>query len=182
MLVILSGISGVGKNTIITKLKEKNPEILFYKNATSRERRPGEDLYYYLSKEEFLNRVENDELVEYEEVHGNYYGTLKSEMQKIIDNPNKIYMRDIEVKGNRNLRKYLNGKVKVLSIFLEAPDDVLFERLIARGESEERARVRLSRANLEREYICDYDYVVENIDLEKAVHEIEQYIDLEFKK
>lgn len=176
MLVILSGASGVGKNTIIYKLAEKFDNMVFFKNATTRAKRPGENMYYYLTNEEFQKKIENDELVEHEDVHGFFYGVLKSEAQKVIDNPETIYIRDIEVHGNINVRKYLQGKAKFLSIFIDAPDDVLMQRLLDRGESEERAKVRLGRAAHERTFKSNYDYIVENIDLEKAIDEIENII------
>jgi guanylate kinase len=183
MLVILSGVSGVGKNTIISKLMNNHKNIQFLKvSATTREKRPGEDLYIYLSEEEFLKKQENNEFLETEEVHGFHYGTLKSGLQKAIDNKDIIYMKDVEVHGNTKIRNYLKGKAKVLSIFLDAPDDVLMARLLNRGESEERAKVRLERARLERQTTADYDYIVENVDLDKTIATIEKYIEIEQSK
>lgn len=76
-----------------------------------------------------------------------------------------------------NVRKYLEGKVPMISIFLEVPDEELARRLLARGESEERIKVRLARRELERSYKKHFDLVIENIDLEKTVQEISDFID-----
>lgn len=178
MLVIFSGASGAGKNTIINKLLDIYQNMVFFKNATTRPVRIGEEnSYYYMSNEEFEKKIENDELVEHQNVHGYYYGVLKSEAQNVIDHPELIYVRDIEVYGNRNVREYLKGKAPVLSIFVDAPDDVLKVRLLGRGESEERAEVRLSRAKTERAFKSDYDFCIDNIDLEKTITKVKNIID-----
>lgn len=169
MLLILSGVSGVGKSTVIRELTKSYENMHFFKSATTRPMRPNEDLYVYMSPEEFSASKDKGMFFETEEVHGYMYGTQMVVLEKIVNNPQNIYIKDIDVRGNRNFRNYLKNKVKVLSIFLEAPDDVLFDRLIKRGESEERAKVRISRSKMEREYISDYDLIIENIDLQKTL-------------
>lgn len=169
MLVIMSGVSGVGKNTIIRNLMKEYENIQFFKSATTRPVRQGEDIYINLSPEEFEEYKKRGEFFETEEVHGYMYGTRNADLEKIIQNPQTIYIKDIEVHGNRRFRNFLKGKAKVLSVFLEAPDEVLFDRLIKRGETEERARVRISRSKMEREYKSDYDLVIENLDMEKTL-------------
>ena len=177
MVVIVSGPSGSGKTTVINQLL-KSGKFKFFKSATSRPRREGEpDHHYFITEEEFLERIKRGEFFEYEEVHGLHYGVLWKEINDIIADKKYDYIRDIEVKGNVNLRKYLDGKTPYVSIFLDAPDDVLYQRLIARGESEERARIRLQRNQLERQYKNHYDAVIENIDLDKTVKAVAQAIE-----
>ena len=169
MLVIMSGVSGVGKNTVIRKLMEEYPNMHFFASATTRPVRPGEDIYVNMTEEEFLKAKAANEFFETVEAHGFHYGTFMKDVNKIIEEDKNIYIKDIEVIGNRTFRKFLEGKAKVLSIFLEAPDDILFDRLVKRGESEERARIRISRSKMERQYKKDYDLIIENIDLDKTL-------------
>lgn len=169
MLVVMSGVSGVGKNTIIKRLMQEYSNMYFFKSATTRPIRPGEDIYISMTEQEFLSAKERGEFFETVEAHGFHYGTFKKDLQRFIDEPEKIFIKDIEVLGNREFRKFLKGKAKVLSIFLEAPDDVLFDRLVKRGESEERARVRISRSKMERGFKKDYDLIIENLDIEKTL-------------
>ena len=170
MLVIISGVSGVGKNTVIKNLMKDYENIHFFKSVTTRPYREGdEEIYINLSSEEFEQYKAQGEFFETVEVHGYMYGTKNSDLKKIIQNQQTIYIKDIDVHGNRRFRTYLKNKAKFLSIFLEAPDEVLFERLIKRGETEERARIRISRSKMEREYKSDYDLIIENIDLEKTL-------------
>lgn len=177
MLIIISGCSGVGKNTVISQLIKRNPNLKFLKTCTSRNPRVGEDVvngnYIYLTKEEFDKKVKNDEFFEYEEIHTNFYGVLKSSLEDVIKDEYD-YIKDIGVLGQINLVRELSDKVKVLSIFLTAPRDVLIERLKGRGEAD--IDLRLSRMEFELSYIKNYDYVIENINLDKTVQKIEKII------
>ena len=172
MLVIMSGVSGVGKNTIIRNLMKEYDDIYFFKSATTRPVREGEDIYINLTPEEFAEYKNRGEFFETEEVHGFMYGTRNVDLKKIIENPQTIYIKDIEVHGNRRFRKFLKDKAQVLSIFLEAPDEILFDRLVKRGESEERAILRISRSKMERKYKSDYDLIIENLDMKKTLKTI----------
>jgi guanylate kinase len=176
MLIILSGVSGVGKNTVIKELMKTYKNMHFFLSATTRPPRPEENLYINLTPDQFAKAKEAGEFFETEEVHGFMYGTRKCDLETIIQNPENIYIKDIDVHGNRRFRNFLQGKAKVLSIFLEAPDDVLLDRLIKRGESEERAKIRISRSKMEREYKCDYDIVIENLNLQKTLDTINAFI------
>ena len=176
MLVILSGVSGVGKNTIIQKLLDKYDNFHFFKSATTRPPRPGETIYDFMSAEEFKEKLLNGEFFETEDSHGFWYATQYKELQKIIDNPQDIFIKDIEVHGAEKLKEYFKDKGEVMSFFIEAPDEVLAERLRGRGESEERIQIRLSRGVMERLYKDNYDLVIDNYDLDETVKTIENYI------
>lgn len=182
MFIIFSGVSGSGKNTVMNELlkKRKNLFILEQSSATTREKRESDAIYNtykYMTKDEFEKGISEGEFFEFEEVHGCYYGVLNEALNRVIDNPQNDYMRDIDVKGNIKLRNYLKDKCGVLSIFLDAPDDVIYDRLIKRGESEERARIRLSRGGLEREYKDQFDVCIENLDLNDTVNKICGFLD-----
>lgn len=186
MFVAISGISASGKNTVIQKLIErrKNLKVLKKSSCTTRTPRNTDkdfETYNYLTKEEFEKGIKDGIFIEHELVHENYYGTLKSAFNKVIEDKDNDYMRDIDVKGTVNLKKYLQGKVKMVSIFLDAPDEILKDRLKKRGESEEQILKRLSRSDLERSYKNHYDLVIENIDLEKTLKTIIDFLDKERK-
>lgn len=176
MLVVFSGVSGVGKNTIIQKLLDKHDNMHFFKSATTRSPRPGETIYDFYSDEEFQKKRENGDFLEVENSHGFWYATQMSELAKIEQNPQNVYVKDIDVHGAEKLKKYFEGKGEVYLIFVDAPDEVIHQRLIDRGESEERAQIRLSRGKMEREYIPSYDFVVSNIDLDSTVTQVENFI------
>ncbi len=183
MVVIVSGVSGVGKNTLIEKLLKDFSNMYFFRSATTRAPRPNETIYDFMTLEEFKKKESEGAFYEVEQSHDYFYATQNSELQKIIDNPQNIYIKDIEVHGNRKLRAYFKEKgVKVLSIFLEAPDDVIYERLIKRGESDERARYRISRGVMERQFKGDYDLVIDNLDLDSTFDKMKEYINFEFNK
>lgn len=171
MLIILSGASGVGKNSVIQKLIAQHKNLKYMKSATTRTRRPGEDNYLYLTKAEFIQKQRNGEFFEAQDVHGDMYGTLQEAIDKCVT---ENYIKDIDVFGSAKIKEHL--KENAVAIFLEAPDDVLYDRLIKRGESVERARVRLSRAEMERAHKDEYDLILDNIDIEKTVNEINKFL------
>lgn len=177
MLVIVSGCSGVGKNTVINELLKRSNKLKLLKTCTTRNPRVGEDLvngnYIYLSKSEFDSKIKKDEFFEHEEIHKNFYGVLKSSLQAVIEDE-VDYIKDIGVLGQINLVNELADKVKVLSIFLTAPKSVLIERLKSRGEAD--IDLRLSRMEFEMSYTKNYDAVIENIKLDKTIKKIESLI------
>lgn len=176
MLVVFSGVSGVGKNTVIQKLLDKHPNMRFFKTATTRAPRPGETTYDFMSQETFDVKKMNGDFFEVECSHGFWYGTPYSALNKIIENPQNVYIKDIDVHGAAKLRNYFEDKGGMLSIFIDAPDELIRERLAGRGEPEDRIQVRLSRGAMERTYMPTYDLVVQNINLEKAVEVIEDFL------
>ncbi len=176
MFVILSGVSGSGKNTVISQLLSEANNRFLIKSATTRARRTevknDAEIYDFLTDEEFDKREANGEFFEVNNYRGFRYATQNHELQKIIDHPENLYFKDIDVLGTQKLVNYLKGKVKVLTIFLDVPDDILYDRLIKRGETDERARYRIERGGLERGYKQFYDLVIDNIDLEKTLKTI----------
>ncbi len=174
MFVILSGVSGSGKNTVINQLLGKKKNRFLIKSATTRERRESDNAYEFMTEEEFDRREANGEFFETIRAHTCRYATQNRELQKVIDNPQNVYFKDIDVVGAQKLVKYLKGKAKVLTVFLDVPDDVLHERLIKRGESEEKAQLRLSRGKMERQYKPKYDLIIDNDDLDRTVELISE--------
>ena len=182
MFIIISGISSSGKNTVMQNLVNMRKNLKRLRKSTVSTREPRDtdknfNTYFYKSCEEFLEMVNNGEFVEHEEVHGNYYGILKSSLDKVVNDKEFDYIRDIDVKGNLSIKKYLNGKCPVVSIFLDAPDEILEERLRLRGDTEEQIKIRLSRKDFERSHKKYYDLVIENIDLNKTLKQINKFLD-----
>ncbi len=179
MFIIFSGVSGSGKQTVIGELMKIYSNSAFLKSATTRPPRniTGEHQYYHMSEKEFQNKINNNEFFETEKTHGFYYGILKSSIDTLLNNPQTIYMKDVDVHGTEKLMKALKDKMQIVCIFLEVPDDELFDRLIKRGESKERALIRISRGTMEREYKDKYDYVIENNNLAKTVEKCKKIID-----
>lgn len=155
------------------------PELAFSVSACTRKAREGEVHgrdYYFLSVDEFVKAIENDEFVEWEMVYeGKYYGTLRQEVTRIW-NLGKQVIFDVDVEGGLNLKEKFGDQA--LAIFVMPPSvKVLEERLRARGsESEEAIRTRVEKAESELEYAADFDLIICNDELEKAVKEAETAI------
>ena len=181
MLIILSGCSGSGKSTLIRGLLQKNSNLKFMKTCTTRKKREGEtdESYVFVSKDEFDKMLKNNEIYEYEEIHKNFYGTLNSSLEKVIEGKNH-YIKDVGVLGVLNLKKALKNKAKVVTIFLTVPKHELIRRLKERHEPD--IDLRLSRMEFELSYIKNYDYCIENINYEKTLKKLEKIIIKEEKK
>ena len=178
-LIIFSAPSGAGKTTIVKHLLQKFHNLNFSISATTRERRGDEQHekdYYFISKEAFLHKVAHQEFVEFEEVYnGTFYGTLRSEIQRIWDEGKHVIF-DIDVEGGLRLkRKYEDD---ALAIFVQPPSlEVLKERLSGRGtDSQEKLQERFVKAEKELEYADKFDVVLKNHDLDTACKEAEQLI------
>ena len=185
MLVILSGVSGAGKDTIKKELIKRMPNIVTLPSFTSRDMRLGEvegDHYHFISKEEFEEKIRKGDFYEYDLHHGNYYGTSRELMSNKIKE-GKIIVKDIEVNGTENLMKLLKNETKLVTIFLKVEKEELRRRLIARGDnlSEEQLELRLGRLEYEESKIKLYDYVIKNDDFEKTVDVIQTIIEDERK-
>lgn len=179
-VLIFSAPSGSGKSTIVNHILGLHPEIEFSVSATSRPPRGQEQdgvEYYFLSVEEFRRRIEADQFVEYEQVYeGRYYGTLKSEVERIWAKGHVIIF-DVDVKGGVNLKKYFGDKA--LSVFIQAPSvEELKRRLIARNtDTPEAIAERVAKAAEEMTYAPKFDVVLINDNLDKAYAEAENMVD-----
>lgn len=179
--LIFSAPSGSGKTTIVKHLLANNPSLGFSISASTRDKRgrteqDGKD-YYFLTPEEFKKKIDNNEFIEWEEVYaGNFYGTLKSEIERIWK-AGKDVVFDVDVKGGINLKKYFGDKA--LAIFVKVPSiDVLQERLKNRGtESAESLSRRLFKAKFEMAFADKFDVVLLNENLEKSTAEAQRLYD-----
>lgn len=157
-----------------------HPEMEFSVSATSRAPRGQERNgieYHFFTADEFCKMIAEDKFVEYEEVYaGSFYGTLKSEVQRIWDKGHVIIF-DVDVKGGVNLKKYFGDKA--LSVFIQAPSvEELRKRLVARGtDSAEAIAKRVAKASEEMTYADKFDYILVNDDLQKAYAEAEKVVD-----
>jgi guanylate kinase len=179
-IIILTAPSGAGKTSITRYLLNKFPEQLSFSiSAATRQPRglekDGVD-YYFISEEEFTNRIQHEEFIEWEMVYeGKYYGTLKSELQRIW-NSNKIPLLDIDVKGAIHVQQQFPETT--LSIFIEPPSiDELKRRLNSRGtDSEDSLNARVSKASYELSFKHSFNHVIMNSDLTKACTEAEALV------
>ena len=179
-VVIFSAPSGAGKSTIVNHLLGIHPELEFSISATSRAPRGQEQHgkeYYFYSADEFRKMIADDKFVEYEEVYaGSFYGTLRSEVERIWAKGHAIVF-DIDVQGGVNLKKFFGDQA--LSIFIQAPSvEVLRERLVGRGtDTEEAIERRVAKAASEMEFAAGkFDYVLINDNLDTAKAEAERVI------
>lgn len=177
--IIFSAPSGSGKTTIVKHLLSKFDSLSFSISACSREKRgkeeDGKD-YYFLSTEDFKQKIANQEFVEWEEVYtNNFYGTLKSEIERIWDSGKHVIF-DVDVKGGIKLKNYF--KENALSVFVKIPDlDILEKRLRGRGtDAEDKIQQRLAKAKDEIKKMENFDIVLENIDLETTLENAENLI------
>lgn len=181
-IIILSAPSGTGKSTIIRRLMESRPDLdlHFSISATSRKPREGEmheREYYFLSDEEFKNRIQAGEFVEWEEVYqGTLYGTLLSEVERIVNAGHNLIM-DIDVKGSLSLKRRFDDDA--ISIFILPPSvQELENRLKNRGtDSADDVARRLAKAGYEMTFAPQFDTVVINDNLDKATREVAEKID-----
>jgi guanylate kinase len=173
--LIFSAPSGSGKTTIVKHLLKTNPDLGFSISASTRDKRGrteenGKD-YYFLSPEEFKSKIDNDEFIEWEEVYaGNFYGTLKSEIERIWKTGKNVIF-DVDVKGGLNLKRYFGDKA--MSVFVKVPSlEILEARLNDRGtESPESLSRRLFKAKFEMSFQNKFDTVLVNEELEKSLCE-----------
>ena len=175
-IVIFAAPSGSGKSTIINYLLSALQGVFeFSISATSRQPRGQEQHgreYYFLSPDEFRQRIKNGDFLEYEEVYKDkFYGTLKSEVERISDN-GKIALFDVDVKGALNIKKYYGDRA--VSIFVQPPSiEALKSRLEGRGtDASEVIRQRLDKAEFELSFAPQFDHIVVNDNLEQAESEV----------
>lgn len=176
ILTVMSGFSGAGKGTIVKRLLEEH-EYYLSVSCTTRNPREGEVHgrdYYFVSREEFQQMIDNNEMIEWAEYAGNYYGTPKKAVEERLDKGEDVLL-EIEVQGGMQVKSLFQDCVLLFVIPPSA--DELLNRLRKRGtENESQIRLRFEQTVREIEYIKDYDYLILNDDLERAVEEIHQII------
>ncbi|AYA38420.1 guanylate kinase [Hymenobacter oligotrophus] len=179
-IIAFSAPSGAGKTTIVHRLMERIPELSFSISACTRDRRGrteqnGKD-YYFITVQEFQEKIRHDEFVEWEEVYeGSYYGTLKSEIERIWGG-GKHAILDIDVKGGLSVKEFY--KDRALCIFVKPPSlEVLEQRLKARAtDSASSISARLYKANFELTFEDRFDAVIVNDDLDQATAQAEKLV------
>jgi guanylate kinase len=177
VLLAVSGPSGVGKGTMVKTLIARREDVVESVSCTTRAPREGEvhgKHYFFLSREEFERRIAEGDFLEYDEHFGNYYGTPKSFVRETL--PHKSIIMEIDVVGALNAKKEFPETVLVMVV----PPSVeeLRRRLSGRGsETEAQIQNRLERMAYELSHADEYDYVVVNDDLEKAIRALEDIID-----
>lgn len=175
--MVVSGPSGVGKGTLVKKLVKKRSDVVESVSCTTRAPREGEvhgREYYFLTKQDFLRRVEEQDFLEYDEHFGNYYGTPKSFVQETLKE--KSVILEIDVVGALNAKKAFPDCVLVMVV--PPSKETLFERLKGRNsETDEEIQSRLARLDYELSQKDKYDYVVINDNLDKALAALENILD-----
>ncbi len=181
LLLVVSGPAGSGKGTV-NRLLLESPDYAFSVSVTTRDPRPGEQdgvHYHYISREAFESHIRNDELLEYTEYCGNYYGTLKRETEEILESGRNLIL-EIEVQGAMNVKAIRPDAVAIM--LLPPSYSKLEERLRGRGtETEEVILKRLAQARVELTHLPQYDYVVYNQDngAEACAEEIRAIVEAE---
>lgn len=178
-VVIVTAPSGAGKTTLVHHLLNKFPHLEFSVSACNRSQRPGEvhgKDYYFITTDEFLERVRNEEFVEFEEVYPNtYYGTLKSELDRIWTKGH-CALFDVDVRGGLALKvKYAD---QALALFVKPPSlEALYERLLKRNtETADKIRMRMEKAAYEMEYESRFDRIIVNDTLQHAKDAAEEAV------
>ena len=178
--IIFSAPSGSGKTTIVKHLLAANDTLEFSISACTRDKRgrnekDGQD-YYFLTPEKFKSLIDEDAFIEWEEVYaGNFYGTLKSEIDRIWSSGHHVIF-DVDVKGGLNLKKYFGDQA--LAIFVKAPSlEVLKERLTGRGtETDDSLSRRLFKAEFEMSFESQFDVTLVNKDLDTSLKQAQNLL------
>jgi guanylate kinase len=186
MLIVISGPSGSGKGTIIKEVIKKIPELIYSVSYTTRPKREGEiegKDYFFISKDEFEKLIDEDFFIEWAKVYDYYYGTSKEFVLNNL-NDNRDVILEIEIQGAKKIREIYDKK-NVIFIFIAPPDFKELERRIMnrkRGETEEEIKKRMDFAKKEIEESKNYDYIIINDNINKAVKKIVNIINKERRK
>jgi len=177
--IIFSAPSGAGKTTIVQALLNSMTQLAFSVSACSRAPR-GKEIdgvdYHFLTAEEFRTKIQNDEFVEWEEVYSDmYYGTLKSEIERIWS-LGKTVVFDVDVVGGLNLKK--NFKEQALAVFIQPPSLTILEQRLRnrKTDSEEKIQIRLAKSIQELERATEFDVIIENNVLEIAIEKSKKLV------
>lgn len=178
ILIVISGFSGVGKGTVIKELLTDNNEYCLSVSATTRKPRTGEEDgkdYFFMSAEEFKDKISRDEFIEYAKYVGNYYGTPKDYVKERLDQGYNVIL-EIETQGALKVKEAIPDAVL---IFISPPSSkILIDRLVSRGtEDFAQIKQRLDTAKEEAHSMINYDYIVINDELKEAVEKIKKIID-----
>lgn len=176
-LIVVSGASGVGKSTVLSKIMESRPDMVFSVSATTRAPREGEVdgvHYYFVSTERFEEMIRQGEFLEYNAHNANYYGTPRSQIEE--KKKTGTVLLDVEPNGAKNVR--ISDPSAVLIFIMPPSMEALEQRLRKRGDtSEEQITLRMDRAKWEMEQSVWYDHVVVNDDAQRCADEILSIID-----
>lgn len=179
-MIIISAPSGAGKTTMVKYLLGERSDIEFSISACSRPKRDGEQNgvdYYFLTVDEFKNKVENNEFIEWEEVYaGSLYGTLRTEVERIWEKGNHVIF-DVDVVGGLNIKKQFGDKA--LAVFIMPPSvEVLEQRIRKRqSDSEEQIKKRIEKAEWEMQYAHEFDITIVNNEITVARVELTKKVD-----
>ncbi len=178
-IVVITAPSGAGKSSIVRKLMQQRHNLAFSISCTTRDKRDGEvdgREYYFISAEEFKRKIQNNEFVEYEEVYpGKFYGTLKTEVEKIWAH-RKVALFDIDVKGAETLKKQFGNDA--LTIFIQPPSkESLVNRLKNRASEDDKSlKMRIKRSEEELSYATKFDKIVLNRDFDTAYMRVKNHV------
>ena len=176
-LVVVAAPSGAGKGTLLKRVREMLPNIVMTVSATTRKPRPGETHgieYYFYTSEDFDCLIKEDALVEWAHVHGQRYGTLKSELNRVLAGDN-IVIFELDVQGMHHIRQLYPD---MISVFIAPPSmKELKQRLVLRGTNDaEDVALRLKNAEKEMDARHEFDHIVVNDDIERAAAELAKVI------
>ena len=176
-LFILSGPAGAGKGTLRKGLYDEASDMAYSVSCTTREKRPGEkdgQDYHFVSKNDFGAMITHDEFLEWAEVHGNYYGTRRSDVERVLSEGRDILL-EIDVQGHHQLKSRMP---EAISIFITAPSlDDIESRLEERGtETHDQLEIRLRNAAMEMKHTGEYDHVIINDDIRRATNELVELV------
>ncbi len=178
LLFILSGPSGAGKNTLINSLRDNyDLGLTFIPSFATRPMRPGEsngNPYYFVTRDEFHAMAERGEFLEYETIHGNYYGTHLMTYERALDEGN-IIIKDIDVNGALNMKREFGDRVVLIYVRPTSLDE-LEGRLHGRGDADDDIRIRLDRLKYEESLSEHFDFLIFNDDVPTATAELAQII------
>lgn len=182
MVIILSGSSASGKNTLIKEILKTNNEIKYINTFTSRTMREDEsegNPYHFITKDEFQAKIKNGDFFEHELIHNNFYGVDKNICLNYIDQ-NLDIIKDMGIYGTFNLKEKLQEKTYVRTIFLYVDKKTLKKRLINRGEKQ--IKLRLKRYRLEQKHANKYDFLIYNTDINKTLKILHKLISFKNEK